>query len=144
MKIKNSLILGLSSLILATAQGDPAPKQIPPPAPPGAGSEGKDFHGPPPPPGERGPLANLSPEEREKLKAARQQALKDPKVEEALKNKRAADEEFQKTLHDAMLAADPSLEAILKKVEEARKEKPPGPQRGPKPPPPPQGEGSPN
>jgi hypothetical protein len=73
-------------------------------------------------PGKGGPrhheerFANLSPEEREKLKAARQKAMQDPVVQAAQEKMRQADKEFHDALHASMLKADPSLQPILDKL----------------------------
>jgi uncharacterized protein YbaA (DUF1428 family) len=61
-------------------------------------------------------FANLSPEEREKLKAARQKAMQDPVVQAAREKMRQADKEFRDALHASMLRADPSLQPILDKM----------------------------
>lgn len=66
---------------------------------------------------------SLSPEEREKLKAASKAAKDDPAVAQA----RTKLIEQAKAFHDAraaaMLKADPSLAPVLEKLKEARKEK---------------------
>jgi hypothetical protein len=73
-------------------------------------------------PGEGGPrhhqerLANLSADEREKLKAAHQKAMQDPVVQAAQDKMRQADKEFRDALHASMLKADPSLQPILDKM----------------------------
>jgi len=73
-------------------------------------------------PGKGGPrhreehFANLSADEREKLKAARQKAMQDPAVQAAQEKMRQADKEFHETLHASMLKADPSIQAILDKM----------------------------
>jgi hypothetical protein len=73
-------------------------------------------------PGKGGPrhheerLANLSPEEREKLKAAGQKAMQDPVVQAAQEKARQATNEFRDALHASMLKADPSLQPILDKM----------------------------
>jgi len=61
-------------------------------------------------------LANLSPEEREKLQAARQKAMQDPAVQAAHDKMRQAAEEFRNAMHAAMLKADPSIQPILNKL----------------------------
>ena len=67
----------------------------------------------------------LTPEEKQKLKAARQAAKQDPayKAAEAQKDtgkegKRA----FKKAQYDAMIKADPSVKPILDKLREERRE----------------------
>jgi hypothetical protein len=73
-------------------------------------------------PGNGGPrhheerFANLSPEEGEKLKAARQKAMQAPVVQAAHEKMRQADKEFRDALHASMLKADPSIQTILDKM----------------------------
>ena len=64
--------------------------------------------------------ANLSPEERQKLQAARQKAMQDPAVQAAHEKMRQAHKEFRDAMHAAMLKADPSLQPILDKLPEPR------------------------
>ncbi|HJT45387.1 MAG TPA: hypothetical protein VJ721_03865 [Chthoniobacterales bacterium] len=61
-------------------------------------------------------LANLSPEEREKLKAARQKAMQDPSVQAAHEKMREARKEFITSMHAAMVKADPSIQPVLNKI----------------------------
>jgi hypothetical protein len=61
-------------------------------------------------------LANLSPEEREKLKAARQKAMQDPNVQAAHEKMKQAHQEFMTSMHAAMLKADPSIQPVLDKI----------------------------
>jgi Heavy-metal resistance len=61
-------------------------------------------------------LANLSPEEREKLKAARQKAMQDPSVQAAHEKMREARTEFVTAMRAAMLKADPSIQPVLNKI----------------------------
>jgi uncharacterized protein YbaA (DUF1428 family) len=61
-------------------------------------------------------LANLSPEERQKLQAARQKAMQDPAVQTAHDKMRQAHKEFRDAMHAAMLKADPSIQPILNKI----------------------------
>ena len=61
-------------------------------------------------------LANLSPEERQKLQAAHQKAMQDPAVQTAHEKMRAAHKEFRDAMHAAMLKADPSIQPILNKI----------------------------
>jgi hypothetical protein len=61
-------------------------------------------------------LANLSPEEREKLKAARQKAMQDPSVQAAHEKMRQAREEFVTAMRSAMLKADPTIQPVLDKI----------------------------
>jgi hypothetical protein len=65
-------------------------------------------------------LQSLTPEEQAKFKAATLAAKKDPKVEAAREKMSAAIQAFRASLEAAMVASDPSLEPILKKLKEAR------------------------
>jgi hypothetical protein len=67
-------------------------------------------------------LANLSPEERQKLEAAHRQAMQDPPVQAAHDKMRQAHQEFRDATCAAMLKADPSIQPILNKI--------PAPNRG--------------
>lgn len=79
-------------------------------------------------------MAGLDEGEREKLKAARQKAMADPKVKAALEKQKAAAEEYQKTVRPLALAADPKIGPVLDKMEkaaaEAPRNRPPGGGRG--------------
>ena len=61
-------------------------------------------------------LANLSPDERERLKAARQKAMQDPSVQTAHEKMREAGREFVTAMRAAMLKADPSIQPVLDKI----------------------------
>lgn len=61
-------------------------------------------------------LANLSPEERQKLQTAREKAMQDPAVQAAHDKMRQAHKEFRDAMHAAMLKADPSIQPILNKM----------------------------
>jgi len=61
-------------------------------------------------------LANLSPEEREKLKAARQKAIQDPSVQAAHQKMRQARQDFMTAMRGAMLKADPTIQPVLDKI----------------------------
>jgi hypothetical protein len=63
-----------------------------------------------------GRFANLSPEERQKLEAARQTAMQDPAVQAAHEKMRQARKDFEDAMHAAMLKADPSIQPILDKM----------------------------
>jgi Spy/CpxP family protein refolding chaperone len=69
----------------------------------------------------RARLANLSEEERARLKAAHQKALEDPAVRAAQERLRQARREFRQVMRPALIKADPSIQAILDKL---RPEKP--------------------
>jgi len=65
-------------------------------------------------------LQSLTPEEQTKYKAAQETARKDPKVKAAQEKMFAAIKESREALDAAMIAADPSVEPLVKKVQEAR------------------------
>jgi hypothetical protein len=67
-------------------------------------------------------MANLSADDREKLKATRYKAIQDPNVQAALEKMRQARREFTDSMRAAMLKADPSIQSVLDKM--------PGPGRG--------------
>jgi hypothetical protein len=64
-------------------------------------------------------MANLSADEREKLKAARQKAMQDPGVQAAHEKMRQARKEFMDSMRTAMLKADPSIQPVLDKIPKA-------------------------
>ena len=66
-------------------------------------------------------LANLSPDERQRLETARQRAMQDPAVQAANEKMKQAHKEFRDTMHAAMLKADPTIQSILDKIPEAQK-----------------------
>lgn len=90
-----------------------------------------------PPPGDRpfrpfqnerrARFANLSEEERTKLRAAHQKAMEDPAVRAAQEKLRQARREFRQLMRPAMLKADPSIQGILDKLRAER----PGRDEGP-------------
>ena len=61
-------------------------------------------------------LANLSPEERQKLQPAREKAMQDPAVQAAHDKMRQAHKDFRDAMHAVMLKADPSILPILNKI----------------------------
>jgi len=63
---------------------------------------------------------SLSQEEKDKLRAAAEKAQQDPKVKEAREKMEAAGKEFRDAMAAAEVTADPSVEPILKKLQEAR------------------------
>jgi hypothetical protein len=65
--------------------------------------------------------ANLSEEDRAKLRAAHQQAMADPAVQAARDRLRQARREFREVMRPAMLKADPSIQPILDKLRAERK-----------------------
>jgi Spy/CpxP family protein refolding chaperone len=64
--------------------------------------------------------ANLTEEERGKLKAAHQKALEDPAVRAAQEKLRQARREFREVMRPALLKADPSIQTILEKMRAER------------------------
>ena len=66
--------------------------------------------------GKNARLANLSPDERKKLHAARQAALQDPAVKAAREKMEQAGREFRSAVDAAMIKTDPSIKSILDKV----------------------------
>ncbi len=65
-------------------------------------------------------LANLSPEERDKLRIAHRRAMADPAVQSAKQRRRAAAREFRDLRRAKMLETDPSIQPILEKVKAGR------------------------
>ena len=68
----------------------------------------------------RGRWANLTEDERARLKAAHQKALSDPTVWAARDRLRQARREFREALRPALLKADPSIQPILEKLRASR------------------------
>src|SRR3954465_8656534 len=65
-------------------------------------------------------LANLSEDERPRLRAAHQKAMTDPTVQAAREKLRQARREFREIMRPALLKADPSIPPILDKPPAAR------------------------
>jgi hypothetical protein len=61
-------------------------------------------------------LANLSADERAKLRAAHQKAMADPTVQAAKDRAKQAMKDFRDMRRAAMLRADPSIQPILDKM----------------------------
>jgi hypothetical protein len=61
-------------------------------------------------------LANLSGDERAKLRAAHQQAMADPAVQAAKDRQRQAARDFRDLKRQRMLQADPTIQPILDKI----------------------------
>jgi Spy/CpxP family protein refolding chaperone len=71
--------------------------------------------------GGRGPgYDTLSQDEKDKLKAASDKAQNDEKVKAAREKMEATRKEYREAMQAAQIAADPSVEPILKKLQEAR------------------------
>lgn len=64
--------------------------------------------------------ANLSEEDRAKLRAAHEKAMADPVVQAARDRLRQARREFREVMRPAMLKADPSIQPILDKLRAER------------------------
>jgi hypothetical protein len=64
--------------------------------------------------------ANLTEEEKSKLKAAHQKAMADPAVQAARDRLRQARREFREVLRPALLKADPSIQPILDRMRAER------------------------
>lgn len=67
-------------------------------------------------------LQSLTPEEREKLKAARQAALEDPAVKAAEASRETDKRGYRQALRAAMLRKDPSVGEIFAKMKGERKQ----------------------
>jgi Spy/CpxP family protein refolding chaperone len=73
----------------------------------------------PPPPMDNhgGPMANLSPQEKQQLKAAHDKAIAaDPTLDQKMKAAHEAMDAARQAMHDAILKADPSVGPILDKM----------------------------
>lgn len=113
MKKISLLLIGvLAAVTPLTAQDDSQPRS----GGPGGGFQGK-RHGRPqgPPPG-----ANLTPEEQQKISAAREKAKDDPTVRSLKEAKDALEDQLATAVRAAMLAADPTLGPALDKIGQAR------------------------
>jgi Spy/CpxP family protein refolding chaperone len=68
-------------------------------------------------------LANLTEDERARLRAAHQKAMMDPAVQAAREKLRQARREFREIMRPALLKADPSIQPILDKLRAERPDK---------------------
>ena len=108
-----TLVLSIAAQLSLRADDAPPARQRPP------GDAARGPFGPGP--GFRGPgMDSLSQEEKDKLRAASEKAMQDAKVQAAREKMEAAGKEFHDAMRAAQLAADPSVEPILKKLDEAR------------------------
>lgn len=105
MKIKTALLVSAAALALQFTPVSYAQ------SPDAQGHEGRGRHG-----RHARLLANLSPEERMKLRAAHQKAMADPALQAAKDRKRQAAREFRDLRRAKMLQADPSIQSILDKM----------------------------
>jgi hypothetical protein len=114
--MKAKILLQISSVVIAMACTFTllAQDASPTPNPAKPGGKPQFEH-----PGDRGLGGNLSPEDRDRLRAAHQKAMQDPKVQEAQKA-------FMEALKAAMLAADPTIGPLLDKMGGGRREHPEG------------------
>ena len=69
-------------------------------------------------------LANLTDDERARLRAAHEKAMADPAVQAAREKFRQARREFREILRPALLKADPSIQPILDKLRPERQDRP--------------------
>ena len=65
-------------------------------------------------------LANLTEDERARLRAAHQKAMQDPAVQAAREKLKQARREFREIMRPALLKADPSIQPILDKLRAER------------------------
>lgn len=65
----------------------------------------------------------LTPEERKKVRAARQAAMKDPAVAAARENRATDRRGFRDAMRAAMIKADPSVAPLIDKLQAAAREK---------------------
>lgn len=68
-------------------------------------------------------MQSLPPEDRQRLRAARQAALQDPQVRAALERRQAEQREFQNTMKDAVKRADPSVAPLIDRLEKTIQER---------------------
>jgi Spy/CpxP family protein refolding chaperone len=71
----------------------------------------------------RARFANLTEDERSRLRAAHQKAMQDPALQAAREKLRQARREFREILRPALLKADPSIQPILDKLRTERPDK---------------------
>ena len=68
-------------------------------------------------------LANLTEDERARLRAAHEKAMADPAVQAAREKLKQARREFREVMRPALLKADPSIQPILEKLHAERQDK---------------------
>jgi hypothetical protein len=66
------------------------------------------------------PMGGLPPEEARRLGAAREKAKEDPTVRSLKEARDALDQQLEKAMDAALLAADPGLAPVLEKVKQSR------------------------
>lgn len=64
--------------------------------------------------------ANLSPDEAQRLAAARDKVKDNPTIKSLRESRKALDEQLEKAMDAAILSADPSLGPVIEKVKQAR------------------------
>lgn len=82
-------------------------------------AQNTDAGSPPPPPleGKHGPMAILSKQERDQVKAAHDKAIaQDPSLKQRMDEARKVMDEARKAMNEAMVKADPAVESILTKI----------------------------
>ncbi len=104
--MKTRLLIPLFAASLGLLMAEP-PQDNPQPHPPRDGEFRKSR------PGEK-MRENMSPELRERFDKAREQALKDPKIQELRKSAEESNEAFRNAMRAAMNAADPGLAEAVK------------------------------
>ncbi|MBS0657139.1 MAG: hypothetical protein JSR82_02685 [Verrucomicrobia bacterium] len=62
-------------------------------------------------------MQSLSPEDRQRLRAARLAAFRDPQVQAALQRRQAEQRAFQQTMKEAVKRADPSVAPLIDRLE---------------------------
>jgi hypothetical protein len=70
--------------------------------------------------GPDGRMGGLPPEEARRLGAAREKAMEDPTVRSLKEARDALDQQLEKAMDAALLAADPGLAPVLEKVKQSR------------------------
>jgi Spy/CpxP family protein refolding chaperone len=104
------LSLGAATALAQTAAPPMPPDNMPPMKEGNTGRHGKMG----------AMMKSLTPEERQKIADARAKAMQDPKVKAARERFSEAGREFRDAQRSALIAADPAMEGILKKMEESR------------------------
>jgi len=114
MKIFTVLILGLLAAVLPlSAQDDTQPQHGGPHRDGPPWKQHGKKHGPP-------PDAKLTPDEQQRLQAAREKAKNDPTVRSLKEAHAALEKQLETAMHAAMLSADSSLGPVLDKIKAAR------------------------
>ena len=106
-----------AALVVSTAPQARA-QDGPPPADAPSGKQQWKKHGKSG--GPDGPMAGLPPEEAKRLAAAREKAKDDPTVRSLKEARDAIEDQLEKAVDAAILAADPGLAPTLEKVKKSR------------------------